>query len=155
MTIEVTLAGIQDALVSHAASLGVFETTTDSPPATVPTSGIHCVWEFGDLEPSRSSGLAATSAVLTWTATILASLTTQPGSSIDRDALDAADALIRSLIGDFELGGLVREVDVRGADGSRGLTARAGYATVNGSTRVRLIVVEVPLVVNDLYDEIS
>ena len=148
-----TLVAVQAALVSHAAALGVFDSVVDHAPATVPDTGIWCVWELEDLIPTRSSGLASTSVVLVWTATILATLTTEPGGDIERGVLAATDTLLRSLIGDFELGGLIRHVDVRGAASGQTLQARAGYASVNGSTRVRVVVVTVPVIVDDLYDE--
>lgn len=153
MSDATTLIAIQDALVSHAQALGVFDTVVDHAPATVPGAGIWCIWEVTTPFARASSGLASTSAVATWAATILAPLTTEPGGDIERDVLRATDALLRSLIGDFELGGLVRYVDVRGSEGTP-LRAEAGYATVNGQTRVRVVVVTVPLIVNDLYDEV-
>jgi hypothetical protein len=146
-----TLTSIQDGLVSHSQALGVFDTVEDHAPATVPGAGIWCIWEVTVPFAHASSGLASTSAVLTWVATILAPLTTEPGGDIERDVLRAADALIRSLIGDFDLGGLVRYVDVRGSEGTP-LRADAGYASVNG-VRLRVVTVVVPLIVNDLYDE--
>jgi len=53
--------------------------------------------------------------------------------------------------GDFTLGGLVRQVDIRGAHGA-GLSARAGYLEQDSAV-FRVFTISVPLIVNDLWKE--
>lgn len=152
------IRNIRDGLVSHAMALGQFDSVNAHAPDALPGTGVHAAVEFDRLVPARSSGLASTSAVLVFTVSVYASLNQEPADDVDTQVVDATDALLAAYVGDFTLGGLVRMVDVRGATqagGSTGagLTARAGYARV-AEVEVRVVTITVPLVVNDLYDEV-
>jgi hypothetical protein len=61
------------------------------------------------------------------------------------------DALFTAYIGDFTLGGLVRNVDVRGADGAP-LDGQAGYLKQD-EVLYRVFTITLPVVVNDAWDE--
>lgn len=147
---------IRDALVSHALTLGRFDAVNAAAPEAIPGTGVYCAFEFDRLTPARSSGLSSTSMIVAFAASIFASLNQEPADDIDALVVEAADALIAEYVGDFTLGGLVRCVDVRGSEaaggGGGGLTARGGYARV-GDVNTRVVTVNVPMVVNDLYDE--
>lgn len=151
-----TIEDIEDAIVSHALSLGVADTVTAYAPDQIPISGVHIWVEFTGIGPARrTSGLASTSSVLVYAVTVVAPLEADPGLA-SRQVLRAADQLMRAYISDFTLGGLVRAVDVRGSDpgggGGDGLSARAGYPSVNG-VLMRAVTINLPLIVNDLWDE--
>ena len=74
-----------------------------------------------------------------------------PEDLIDPNLAEATDALFEAYIGDFELGGSARNIDVRGAQGN-GLGARAGYQTVDKAT-YRVIDITIPIIVNDAWTE--
>jgi hypothetical protein len=65
--------------------------------------------------------------------------------------MDAVDLLLADYVGNFTLGGLLREVDIRGIDGNP-LRVDAGYLTQDGKV-FRVMTISVPLVINDLYAE--
>lgn len=148
---------IRDALVSHAMTLGVFDTVNAHQPDAIPGQGLHCAFEFDRMSPARSSGLSSTSMTVVFTASAYASLTQEPADDIDALVVGAADVLLAAYVGDFTLGGLVRMVDVRGSEqggggSGAGLVARGGYARV-ADQDVRVVVITVPLIVNDIYPE--
>lgn len=144
---------ILNALRSHAASLGVFEHVVGHPLTNPPASGLACAIEFVRLKPARSSGVAVTSAVVSFSASIYLPLQTDPGDDIDPTILGAADLLINAYSGDFELGGNVRNVDLLGQE-TEGLTANGGYAKP-GDVTYRAVIVNIPLIVNDVWAQVN
>lgn len=138
-----------DALRSHAATLGVFEDVVGHAMTNPPATGIAVAFEFLRQRRSRSSGLATTSVVRTWTASIYQPLASPNAEDVELAVTNAADLLIAAYHGDFELGGNVRCVDLLGQD-SEGLAADGGYAKA-ADVPLRAIVVTIPLIVNDAY----
>lgn len=144
-------ATILNALRSHAASLGVFEHVVGHALTNPPHTGVAIAFEFGRFRRSRSSGLAATSGLITYGASIYRPMRTEPQDDIEVEILGAADALMNAYSGDFELGGNVRCVDLLGQE-SDGLGADGGYAKV-GDVPYRAITVNIPLLVNDVFEQ--
>ena len=142
---------LTNAMASHAAALGVFDFVNVHEPKSGPVgTGVGCAIWVQDMLPA-SSGLAATSFRLTFNVRLYSSALQEPMDAIDPNILDAADLLLSDYIGNFTLGGLIREVDVRGIDGPP-LRVDAGYLTQDGQI-YRVITISVPLVINDLYAE--
>lgn len=142
---------LTNAMASHAASLGVFDVVNMHEPKNAPSSRLTCAVWVQDMMPVNSSGLASTSFRLTFNVRVYSSMLQEPQDAIDPDMLNAVDLLLTDYIGNFTLGGLLREVDVRGIDGNP-LRVDAGYLTQDGKV-FRVLTISVPLVINDLYEE--
>lgn len=144
-----TLDGLVDAVASWASRTGAFGPVTPEEPTTGPTgSGLAAgVWEHG-MRPARSSGLAAVSFRVTLMLRALISVRVEGRDKIMRRA---TDAFMVSLLGDLSLGGLVRKVDVFGAEG-QALEVARGYVG-SGEITYRSTTITIPVIVNDLYSE--
>jgi hypothetical protein len=141
-----------NALVSHAASLGRFDTVQAHEPKSMPGMGLHYAVFMTALGPARTgSGLAATTARLELAGRIYKPFASQPEDDIDAILVDALDVLFSAYTGDFELGGNVRNIDVLGSQGNP-LGARWGYQTIDKQT-YRVIDVVIPLVINDAFNQ--
>lgn len=142
---------ILDAVVSHALTLGVFSQVNAHEPKNAPSTGLVCAIWADRIGMVRSSGLASASGRLALSVRIFTPMTSQPEDGIDTALLGAVDALFTAYCGDFTLGGLVRKVDVLGADGAP-LDAILGYITVDGA-EYRVATITLPLIINDLWTE--
>lgn len=143
---------IIDALVSHAARLGYFDTVHAHEPKSMPGEGLHYAVFMSTIGPARSgSGLAATTVRLELAGRIYTPFAKQPEDDIDPRLVDALDKLFEAYTGDFDLGGSVRNVDVLGGQGTP-LSARFGYQTIDKQT-YRVIDIVLPLVINDAWNQ--
>lgn len=146
--------GIVAAVESHAESLGVFERVVTSEPKNAPGNGVSCAIWLDQIGPvSGASGLASMSSRLVLMVRVMKPFLSQPYGQIDTDMLTAVDALMRSYSTGFTLGGLVRNVDLFGQFGIA-LAGRAGYVGIDKSM-FRIVDVTLPLVINDLWDEVA
>jgi hypothetical protein len=146
-------AAILAAVRSHAQSLGLFEQVLGHEPKSAPAGGglVAAIW-VQDLRPiAAGSGLASTSARLEVSVRVYANLLQEPLDALDANILAAVDALMAAYSGDFELGGLVRNVDLLGAHGDP-LSAAAGYLPQD-SKWYRVMVITLPLLINDLWSQ--
>lgn len=150
MTLDVN--GIVDAVVSHALATGLFEQVNGHEPKNAPSAGglTAAVW-VDKLGTVQSSGLGSASGRLVLNVRIYTSMLTEPLDAIDPNLTAAVDTLMRAYNADFTLGGLVRQVDVYGADGEP-LAAQAGYIDQDGGT-YRVFTISLPVTVNDLWDQ--
>ena len=149
-TLDVT--GLFDAFRSHLHSLGVFESVTTHEPKAAPGQGRRVAMWFSQYRPA-SSGLNESSAVIEFTIRLYNNMLKEPQDEIDPEVLTALDRVMNALHGDFTLGGLARNIDIRGSQGLA-LNARAGYIEQDGRL-YRIVDITVPVVVNDLYQEIE
>lgn len=148
------ILGLTDAVVSHAMASGRFETVNGHEPKSAPTVGGLTAAAWSDrVTPVRSSGLDSLSVLLTFNVRIYGSADQQPLDAIDPNMLAAVDDLCRAYSGDFTLGGLVRQVDLLGIHGQP-LDVRAGYLQQDGAL-YRVMTIALPVVVNDLWDEVA
>jgi hypothetical protein len=152
--VPLNVAGITAALESHALTLGLFERVNAHEPANPPGQGLTCAIFFATLDPARgTSGLNATSGRLAFTARIFSSLAQEPQDAIDPNILTATSALMGAYSGDFELGGLIRNVDLLGQTGVP-LSAKSGYVEVSGA-KFRVVDILLPLIINDVWEQVS
>ena len=146
-------SGILDAIVSHAQTLGVFESVNAHESVNAPGHGLHAeIWADSIAPVANASGLRSTSARVVWTVRIRGSADAQPRDMIDPHMMAAVDALLAAYSGDFDLGGLVRCVDLLGMAGVP-LSARAGYLEQDRKT-YRIMDVVLPVLVDDVWEQI-
>jgi len=143
-------AAILDAAISHAKGLGRFERILTHEPKSAPGNGLSVAMWAQNLRPiAGGSGLNSTTARLQLSVRVYTNMLADPQDKIDTRLLDAVDALMSAYSGDFTLGGLIRNVDLLGADGDP-LSADAGYLEQD-SKLYRVMVISLPLIVNDLW----
>lgn len=150
MTLDAT--GIFNALISHAAGTGLFESVNGHEPKSSPGKGITAAVWVARIEPARAtSGLAATSALVTCTVRIFSDMLQEPQDGIDPAVIEATDALMNAYSGDFTLGGLIRNVDLLGQTRTP-LFAQSGYLNVSGRM-FRIMDITVPMIVSDVWEQ--
>lgn len=143
---------ITDAVVSHAAASGHFERVNQHEPKNAPGNGLTCaVWVQGIAPIPQGSGLDTTSGRLLFNVRIYSNMLQEPQDGIDPNVLKAVDELMRLYSGDFTLDGLIKNVDLLGMYGMA-MTAQAGYLTI-GDTMYRVMTINLPLIVNDLWGQ--
>ncbi|MGI5286640.1 hypothetical protein ACQEVF_25330 [Nonomuraea polychroma] len=150
MALDVT--GILDAVVSHAQSLGLFETVNRHQPDNAPGNGLTCAVTVAEIGPvPGASGLNSTTARVALNVMVFAPVVQEPADDIEPVVIGAVDALFTEYSGDFTLGDEVRNVDLLGAHGTP-LSAQTGYVTIDAQT-YRVAIITLPLVVNDLWSQ--
>lgn len=148
LDIRTILAAVED----HALQSGYFQAVNGHEPKTAPQNGLTAAVWVEQIGPARGgSGLTSTSTRLALFVRLYTPMVQQPEDAIDPDLMTALDALMAAYSGDFELGGLVRQVDLLGQYGDP-LSARAGYLTTSGA-EYRVMTIILPLIVNDLWEQ--
>lgn len=143
---------IIDAVVSHNLASGRFERVNGHEPKSAPGNGLTAAVWADRLGPvAAASGLAATSARLVLMNRLYSPFIQEPQDAIDPNLLAAADILMAAYSGDFELGGLIRDVDLLGAHGVP-LEGQAGYLNQD-STLFRVYTITLPLIINDAWSQ--
>lgn len=145
---SIAITDILSAVASHASASGHFERVNQHEVANAPGHGITVEIWVQRIGPVRSSGLASTSALLLLNVRLRMPATV-PDDYIDPAMTIAASDLIGAYSGDFELGGLARDVDLLGENGTP-LRAVAGWLEQDGTT-FRVYTLDLPVVVNDLW----
>ena len=149
MSLDVT--GIFDALVSHAQAIGHLEQVNQHEPKSAPAGLLTgAIWNQ-ETRPIRASGLASTTVAVVFMVRIYKNMISEPQDAIDPEVMAAMDALMAAYVGDFTLGGLIKNIDVLGAHGPS-LAARAGYVPQDGRL-YRVVDIVVPCIVNDLWTQ--
>lgn len=137
-----------DAVQSQAMTLGLFERVNTHEPKNAPGLGLSCSIWVQSVKPVSSSGLASVSGEVTFHLRVYSSMLAEPQDSIDPEVMSAALTLMAAYAGAFTLGGTVRNVDVMQT------TLEAGY--LNQDHRIfRVMVVALPIIINDLWDEVA
>lgn len=147
------ITGILDAVTSHAMASGYFDQVNGHEPTSPPGSGLTAAVWVDRVDAVRSSGLDSLTVRLIFNVRLYTSMQAEPQDAIDPALITALDVLCASYSGDFTLGGLVRQVDVLGQHGQP-LEARAGYIQQDGGL-YRVMTISVPVLVNDLWDEVA
>lgn len=151
-TLDVTT--IVDRVKSHAAALGIFERTLSHEPKSAPGYGLtFAVWSQKVTPIPARSGLASTSYLVLMNVRMYGPMLQDPMDEIDPNMLRATDSLMADYNGAFTLDGAVTQVDLLGAYGTK-LTAEAGYINIDGKL-MRVMTVDLPLVVDDLYQQVA
>lgn len=142
-----------DAIVSHAHASGWFENVNKiHEPKASPGNGLTCAaWAQSVVPLPGGSGLNSTTGRVLFNVRIYSNMLQDPPDMIDPEMMKATDDLMTRYSSDFTLDGLIRNVDLLGQYGIP-LTAQAGYLDVGG-TLYRTMTIQVPLIVNDLWEQ--
>lgn len=145
-------SGIFNALVSHGMASGLFERVNQHEPKNAPGNGLTMAVWLDRIDPAiGTSGLNSTTGLLLFSVRVYSNMVAEPQDDIDPALLNAVDALFSAYSGDFELGGIIRNVDLLGQFSSP-LRAEFGYVTID-NRMYRVGTISVPLVVNDLWSQ--
>jgi hypothetical protein len=151
-TVGLDVVEIQGALISHALTLGLFASVNGFEPKAAPMDGLHGALWLASIEPARGrSGLNTTTVRLVFNFRVGINMLAEPQDDIDLRVLVATAALMRQYSGDFELGGAIKNVDLLGETGPP-LAAQAGYLNQD-SKLFRVMVITIPLIINDVFDQ--
>ena len=144
---------ILDAIVSHAQNTGWFEVVNEHESKQSGTNSLTAgVW-VERIDPIKSSGLNSASVRLELEMRLYNSTMQAPYDDIDSNLTKALDALFTAYIGDFELGGEARHIDVFGAHG-QGLGVRVGFMNSDGR-EYRVFQIRIPIILNDVWTEVA
>lgn len=149
-TLEDTIDGIIDAIVSHALATAYFVTVNGHEPKSTPSTEMTCAIWLQRIRPIPArSGLNKTTGLVIFNCRLYIGMVTEPQDYIDPRMTKAASALMAAYSGSFTFGDLISNVDLLGAHGTP-LEGIAGYITV-GTTKFRVMTISIPCVVNDLF----
>jgi len=150
--VTLQISAIYDAVATHAMRSGHFDRVNQHEPKVAPGVGVTCAIWVDRVEPVKSSGLNTTTARIALMIRTYQSMLSEPRDAIDPAMIIAVDALMAAYSGDFELGGLIRSVDLLGAYGTP-LSAQAGYMEQD-KRLYRIMTVTLPLIVNDVWNQV-
>lgn len=146
---------IFNAVETDLLTVGWFERVGLHEPKNAPGYGLTAAaWVQAGPDPlPGESGLAASSALLTFFVRIYHPMISSSPDLIDRNATKANSALLRRWHDnyDFGLDPLVRNVDLLGMSGVR-LSSRGGYVEQSG-TMFRCMTITLPIIINDVWPQ--
>lgn len=145
-----------DAIESHAAATGWFDSVNTAEPKAAPGNGLTCAIWIQSIRPIQASGLNSTSARVEFSVRIYTNMLAEPDSGTDPNLTAATLALMEDYTGDFGLSVIaatptVRSLDLLGAHGP-GLEAEGGYLNIGGGL-YRVLTITVPVIINDLWTQ--
>lgn len=146
---------VRDALKSVFQSVGSIGDVLTSQGVAPPSNGVSAqIWAVPPfkLVPTRS-GLADVSLLVTFNARLLIPLGTPPADDLDLSLLAAYSDVMNALVGGFTLNGEVEQLDLLGAY-SGGLTTDPAYIEIGGAM-FRCMTMTLPLVLDDVWDEVA
>lgn len=138
-------------VASHVMATGYFDTVLGYESKQSPSTGLNAALYVEDIRPIRTSGLNNTSVRLEIELRLYSSTYQAPYEGIDITLAKATDAVFTSIIGDFDLGGEARHVDIFGAYGQP-VRVRSGYMNISGA-EYRVFQVITPIVVDDVWSQ--
>lgn len=144
------IEALVDAVVSHAMLTASFERVNQHEPKNAPGNGLTCAVWMDRVDPAKS-GLNSTSARVAMKVRIYSNMLQEPQDMIDIEAVKAFDLLMKAYNGDFQLDGMIRQVDIMGEYGVP-LSAIAGYLEQD-SRMFRVLDITLPLIVNDVWTQ--
>lgn len=144
---------ITNAIHSLLASRGYYDRVSMHEPKNAPGNGITAAAWFDNMVPIQSSGLNVTSVLAAWNIRLQTNMIAEPQDEIDPNLLEALEDTLDAINGDFDLGiDQIRSVDLLGAHGQP-LTSSAGYVNQD-KTLYRAILITLPLIVNDCWEQV-
>jgi len=152
---DTAISDVFNRIESFALQSGYFDNVNGHEPKSAPASnGVSCSIWVQSIRPIPTSGLAATSGIITINARIYTSMMSQPFDAIDPNVTAAASYLMGQLSADFQLGGQngVRAIDLLGAYGFP-LSAAAGYVEID-RRMFRVMTITIPVEINDMWAQV-
>lgn len=141
---------ILNAIISHAEASGHFERFAGHDFTSAPGAGVWGSVFLDSIDPSGEvSGLNAASARVVVQVRITQNMLKDPQDDIDPEIAAAVDVLLDAILGDFTLGGLVRNIDVFGETG-QGVFVSAGYFEQDHKN-YRATDITIPMIINDVW----
>lgn len=145
---------IMDAIVSHALTLGPFESVNKHEPKGFVSHGYAAaLWVQSIMPLKGEGGLNTTTVRAEFTFRIYGNMLQEPADEIDPEISDAAELVMSTLTNDFELGASVRQIDLLGAYGTP-LSSRAGYIVLSGKL-YRVMDVTIPVIVDNVWEQVA
>ena len=143
-----------NSVVSHAQTLGIFDSVNTHEPKSAPGSDLRCaIWADSIIPLGGASGLSATSGEVIMSVRVYGNMLQKPEDEMDPRILSAVTTLIGSYSGDFNFGATVRNVDLLGSFGPK-LQAQAGYVTI-GQAMFRVMTITLPVIINDMWSQVA
>lgn len=147
------IENLVSALESKAMEIGVFKSVNFHEPKSAPGTGLRLAMWADLIEPiGPASGLSATTGYVTCVARVYGNMIQKPEDDIDPRIMAAVSSLMAAYSEDFTLGSSVRDIDLLGMYGQK-MMAKAGYVQI-GSDMYRIMDLTIPVVINDLWDQI-
>jgi hypothetical protein len=150
---ETWLDDVFNAVESDIKAGGWFDRVGMHEPKNAPGHGLSCAVWVQDIRATQTSGLAATTALLTFNVRGYHNMIVEPQDAIDLNLTKAISSLMRTWNDDYDFGlhPLVRNVDLLGEMGTP-LSARSGYVEQSG-TMFRVMTITLPIIVNDVWPQ--
>jgi hypothetical protein len=146
---------ILDAVVSDVAATGYFDYVNEHEPLRKSRGGITAAVWVQHLEPIGAlSGLASTSGRILFTVRLFKNMQDRPTDEIDPRMWQAASSLMRRYHDNFDFNNTIRNVDLLGSFGVK-LFAQAGYLPISEGVVFRIIDIQVPCLVNDIWPQVN
>lgn len=143
-----------DTIITHAKKLGIFERVHPYEPKGAPGNGVSLAVWVDRILPLKSSGLDSTTVRVSYSLRIYQNMLKEAQEKIDTTLLSAATKLMVAYSGDFTFGGNARQVDLLGAYGIP-LSAQAGYLSMGGTADFRTLVITLPIIYNDAFEQVA
>lgn len=148
------IRSILDAVRSHAMKTGRFE-RVEGHELLHPVGHGLAVGVWPDLIRPTTSGLASISVLVVVKVRLYGSVMPRPADEIDQQMVDAANDLMNAYSGNLRLGlAAMRSVDVFGSAGVP-LKLQAGYLPVGEGLLQRTIDLDLPLILNDVWEQVA
>lgn len=142
------------AVMSDIQACGWFDYVNLHEPKRKPGKGLNAfLWVQGIKPMALASGLAATSARVVFTIRCFSNMFKEPLDLIDPNLTKAVSSIMRRYHGNFDFGGIIRNVDLLGHFGVE-LDAVSGYTEIDG-TLYRIMDITVPCIVNDVWPQVT
>ncbi len=147
----VDVLGMMQRIESHALESGLYDSVLRHEPKKAGGKGLGFACWLNTMGPARgASGLAVTSALVTFSARITIDMLREPQDEIDADLGAATSDMLTRLTGDLDCGGLARNLDALGQSGQPLAAGPAGYLPQDGRL-FRAMVINIPYIVNDAW----
>lgn len=147
------IRSLLDNIASLAMATGHFEAVLGYVSKQSSTNGITAALYIEDIRAIRTSGLDNTSVRVEIEMQVYSSTYQAPYEDIDVNLALAIDAMFTSLIGDFDVGGEARNVDIFGAWGQP-LRVRSGLMNLDGK-EFRVFQILIPVVIDDCWAQVA
>lgn len=151
---EAWLDPIFEAVVSDAQASGYFTKVNLHEPKRKPGGSLTAAIWVQSIDPlALASGLASTSARIVFILRIYTSMLMKPEDMIDPAMMKACSNMMRRYHGDFDFGGVIRNVDLLGHFGIA-LSSQAGYLEQD-NMMFRIMDILIPCIVNDVWPQVT